>query len=76
MVNRDLEKEMAERLVEEGKARFKLQRQLIAKLRSESNKTELAQELLTTLEAMQIAYEEQVEQLDGHLFSESSLMWR
>ena len=67
---------MAEQLVEEGKTRLKLQRQLIAKLRSESNKIELAQELLTMLEAMQIAYEEQVEQLDGHFFPESSLMWR
>ena len=54
MTSRKTEGKVAGQPVEEGKARIKLQRQLIAKLRADTGSTDLGRELLATLEAMQI----------------------
>ena len=61
--------------VQEVEARIKLQRQLIAELRADSELTGLAEELLATLEAMQIPYEAQSEELEGQFFSKPPATW-
>ena len=66
---------MAGQPVEEGKARIKLQRQLIAKLRADTGSTDLGRELLATLEAMQTLSEDDHERHETDSVSEPSALW-
>ena len=67
---------MAAHPAEEGKARIKLQRQLIAELRAYSGSTDLGAELLATLEAMQKVSEDDRTWLEPHVVSGPPPKWR